>query len=154
VKAPTLGKKVVKGFGWLRLVGRFARVVVDPHNYFGAVAESGDIGLFGMAMLTLATMDSLTQHGMSVALIQKGGDIKPYLGSAYSVQILRGILIGVLLYFSSPYIATFFHEPRVEPLLKVLSLAPVLTGLSNIGLVYFIRELNFRKLLSGKPEHH
>jgi len=146
VKTPPLGKKVVKGLGWLTGLSVASRILLSIRVIILArLLSPGDIGLFGMAMLTLAMMDSLTQQGMSAALVQKDGDIRPYLGSAYSVKILRGILMGVLLYLSASYVAGFFHEPRVEPLLKVLSLVPVLSGLSNIGIIYFTRELDFRQ---------
>jgi O-antigen/teichoic acid export membrane protein len=48
----------------------------------------------------------------------------------------------VLLFIAEPA-SRFFREPRLEPVIYVLALMPLLTGFENIGIVEFQKQLTF-----------
>jgi len=104
-----------------------------------------DFGLFGIALLGLSALNTFSQTGFQAALVQKKGDIKPYLDTAWTVQVIRGFVLAGILFGIAPYVASFFGEPMAIPLLRVLGLSAVFRGLTNIGVVYFQKELEFHK---------
>jgi O-antigen/teichoic acid export membrane protein len=104
-----------------------------------------DFGLFGIVMLALATLDTFSQTGINAALIQRRGDIRPYLGTAWTVQGLRGIVLAVLLYLAAPAVALFFREPDVADLLRFVSAILVMQGFVNTGIVFFTRDMDFER---------
>lgn len=104
-----------------------------------------DFGLLGIAMLALATLESFTQTGIDAALIQKKEDTKAYLDSAWTIQILRGIILSIILAIGASLVGTFFKEPRAIMLIRVLAISVFIFSFRNIGIVYFRKELEFHK---------
>ena len=104
-----------------------------------------DFGLFGMALIGVMALDTLSQTGFEQALIHKKEEIRPYLEVAWTVLFLRGLLLAVLLFVMAPWAAAFFREPDVVPLIRSLGLALLFRGLTNIGVVSFQKNLEFHK---------
>ncbi len=126
-------------FGMEKLLG-LARVIV-----LAAFLGPRDFGLFGFAILALMAADSLTRTGFREALIRHPEDIARHLDVAWTVQVLRGLLLAALLFFFAPLIAAFFDEPGSASLTRAISLILVLQAFANIGVVYFHRDLDFRR---------
>ena len=104
-----------------------------------------DLGLMGVALVALAFTDLTAQTGFRIALIQKKGDIKPYLDTAWTMEVLRGLVLGGAMFAAAPFIAAFFRAPDAETIIKILSLDPILRSAFNIGIVYFRRDLQLHK---------
>lgn len=142
----SLGGKAVKGSLWVFGLQLSNRVFVLIRNVILArLLSPDDFGLFGIAFLSLTTVDTLTEVGIRHALIQKRGDIEPYLNTAWTIQVIRIVALSALLFFSSPFIAEFFNEPRSAIYLQAVSLGLLLRGFYNIRVVYMEKELIFRK---------
>ena len=116
-----LSKRVVKGGAWvfaLRIVSRglgLVRLVI-----LARILAPADFGLMGIALLAMATLDTFSQTGFNAALIQKKEDVESYLNSAWTITIFRGIVLFVVLYFSAPYVATFFKSTEAKPIIQVI----------------------------------
>jgi O-antigen/teichoic acid export membrane protein len=52
---------------------------------------------------------------------------------------------GILLVVAAPYIAAFFEDARLEPIVYVMAGTSLVNGLSNIGVVDFQRFLDFER---------
>lgn len=146
VSGNTLGERVVRAGFWVfalrmaaRLVGMIQTVIL------ARLLAPEDFGLFGVAMLALATLEAFSQTGFSAALIQKKEDTGPYLDAAWTVQVVRGIILASILYAIAPAAATFFREPAARELIRALGIPIAINGLINIGVVYFQKELEFHK---------
>jgi len=141
-----LSQRVVHAGFWafaLRITDRLfglARTIV-----LARVLSPNDFGLFGISLLALSALNTFSQTGFQAALVQKKGNIKPYLDTAWTVQVIRGFVLAGILFGIAPYVASFFGEPMAAPLLRVLGLSAVFQGLTNIGVVYFQKELEFHK---------
>ncbi|WP_051920546.1 lipopolysaccharide biosynthesis protein [Thermodesulfobacterium hydrogeniphilum] len=141
-----LSQRVVRGGFWVFLLRitqqlfNFVRLVI-----LARILSPNDFGLMGIALLTMATLDTFSQTGFQQALIQKKEDIKPYLDSAWSVLILRGFILFTILFFIAPYVASFFNVPEAKPIIQVIGFAVLFQAFTNIGVVYFQKELEFNK---------
>jgi len=142
----SLREKIVKGGFWvfsLRIVTHvfgLARTIV-----LARLLSPGDFGLFGIALLSLAVLDTFLQTGFRQALIQKKEKTKPYLNTAWTVGIIRALVITIILFFVAPLAASFFKAPAAELILKVIGAAVVIQSLTNIAVIYFEKELQFHK---------
>ncbi|MCD6270366.1 oligosaccharide flippase family protein, partial [bacterium] len=142
----TLSQRVVKGGFWvflLRIVNRgfsLIRLVI-----LARILSPNDFGLMGIALLTMATLDTFSQTGFQQALVQKKEDIKSYLDSAWTVLILRGFILFAILFFIAPYAAIFFDAPEAKSIIQVIGFAVLLQAFTNIGVIYFQKELEFNK---------
>jgi len=104
-----------------------------------------DFGLLGIALLALSTLEIFSQTGFRAALIQKKENIESYLDTAWTVSAIRGIVLFLILYLSSPIISKFFNSSQAMLVIKVISISILLSGFRNIGILFFQKELEFKK---------
>jgi len=106
----------------------------------------GEIGLVGIALLTLSAMQKFTNIGLNTALIQrKEENVDSYLNTTWLLEIGRGLLILIVLVASAPLIAWVFDTARAEHLVLAIAFSPLIVGLRNPGVVYFQKNLSFHK---------
>lgn len=141
-----LSQHTIKSGGWVLLVRiihwvlQFVRIIV-----LARILAPHDFGLFGIAFLLLSLLDTFSRTGLWEALIQKNDDIRQYLDTVWTLGVVRGAAIALVLFFSAPAIAAFFNAPEAEAMVKIIGWAMVFQGLSNIGVVYFDKSLEYHK---------
>jgi len=141
-----LSKRVVEGGAWvfaLRILNRglgLVRLVI-----LARILAPADFGLMGIALLAMATLETFSQTGFDAALIQKKEDVESYLNSAWTITIIRGIFLFVILYLIAPYVAIFFKSPEAESIIQVIGFSILFLAFTNIGIIYFQKELEFNK---------
>jgi O-antigen/teichoic acid export membrane protein len=128
------------GFRFLERVVGLVQIVI-----LARVLSPADFGVVGLAMLAMAALDALSQTGFDVALIQKKDDIREYLDTAWSLQVVRGVVTFAVLAAAAPWIASFFRSPESTMIIRAVALVPLLRGFVNYGVIYFQRELEFRR---------
>ncbi|MBN1850280.1 MAG: lipopolysaccharide biosynthesis protein [Deltaproteobacteria bacterium] len=142
----SISRKVIRGGIWvfsLRIVNRglgFIRTVI-----LARLLAPEDFGLFGIAMLSISTLETFSQTGFQLALIQKKENVKSYLDTAWSVSVIRGLILFLILFLSAPLIALFFDSPQATLMIRFIALSTLFSGLKNIGILYFQKELEFNK---------
>ena len=104
-----------------------------------------DFGLMGIAMLAIALLQTFTKTGLNRALIQRDGEIDGHLDTAWTVAVIRGLILGLVLLIGAPLVGRFFNSPEAVPLLRALALIPLVQGLTNVGVVFFDKDLLFRQ---------
>ncbi|MFC7140326.1 lipopolysaccharide biosynthesis protein [Halosimplex aquaticum] len=103
-------------------------------------------GVVAMAMIAIAVLTTFTTIGFNEALIQHEEDnVDSYLNTAWVAKSIRGAVLMVLMFTLAPFAAEFFDEPLVTPTLRALSIIPLLNGVVNPAVVYFKKDLRFRK---------
>jgi O-antigen/teichoic acid export membrane protein len=100
----------------------------------------------GVALLTMSVLESFSATGFHAALIQKKENITSYLDAAWTILVLRGFVLFLILYGSAPYVALFFKEPEAEYIIRVVGISILFHAVTNLGVIYFRKELEFRKL--------
>jgi O-antigen/teichoic acid export membrane protein len=95
--------------------------------------------------LTLATLETFSQTGFYQALIQRKDRSIDYLNSAWTVLIIRGFLLFLILFFLAPVASNLFKEPSSMRVIQFIGLSAFLSSFTNIGTVYFQKDLEFKK---------
>jgi lipopolysaccharide exporter len=142
----SLTQRVAKGGMWiftLRVLENGLRILkliivarfLAPH----------DFGLFGIALLAMSALETFSQTGFQTALVQKKGDIAPYLDTTWTVSIIRGACLFFILFISAPSIALFFKTPEASLIIRVVGATLCVGSFVNSGIVYFQKELEFNK---------
>lgn len=105
-----------------------------------------EFGLLAIALVTIRTMMAVTDVGMLQALVQRPDCGEESYDAGWTVGVLRGLGIALLVAAGSPLIAAAFGEPRVTPILLALAAKPALDSLASIEVARLTRELRFRPL--------
>jgi len=142
----TLSQRTVRSGAWMlgfrgveRAVGLVQIVIL------ARALSPDDFGIVGLAMLAMAALDAFSQTGFDVALIQKKDDIRGYLDTAWSLQVVRGLTTFAIMAISAPWIASFFRSPESTMIIRAVALVPLLRGFVNSGVIYFQKDLEFRR---------
>lgn len=147
-----LYQRTVRGGAWvfgLRIteqVFNIVRLII-----LARVLAPNDFGLLGIALLGMMALETFSQTGFQQALIQKKENIKDYLDAAWTVMLLRSLILCAVLFFAAPHIALFFDAPQATTIIQVIGISFLLGGAGgvggfvNIGVLYFQKELKFNK---------
>lgn len=139
-------RTAVKGVGWmgaLRFLTRglgLLRIII-----LARLLTPEDFGLFGIAAITLAFVETMTETGISLALVQQEEEIDGYVNTAWVISIARGFGITALIILSSWLIVSFFQQPKAWSLTLAIAIIPAVKGFINPGAVEFIKKLQFHK---------
>ncbi len=142
-------KEAARGVSWmagLRIVTRSLAIV--KFAILARILLPSQFGLFGIALLVLGFLETMTETGINVFLIQEKDDIRGYINSAWVVSILRGALIAIVIIILSPFIISFFATPGARNLLFMVALVAFIRGFINPSEINFQKSLAFHKEFS------
>ena len=104
--------------------------------------------LYGtIALVTVFTtiMQVFVDSGMGNALIQKKDADDLDFSTVFYFNITVCVLLYGIMFLVAPFIAHFYNLPELTPIVRVLSLTLVVSGLKNVQQAYVSRNLLFRK---------
>ncbi len=104
-----------------------------------------DFGLVTMAALVLGFLNMFSEMGTGLHLLRQPEATREHCDTAWTIGVLRGLVVGALLAALAPLGAQYFNEQRVVPIILVLAINTVLVGTYNIGLVLIRKDLDFFK---------
>jgi lipopolysaccharide exporter len=141
-----LGLQMAKGAAWmialrfaLRGIGLVSMIVL------ARLLVPADFGLVAIATALAGALAAVSEFSFQVALIQNQAADRRHYDTAWTLGILRGlVLAGALTAAASP-LADLFSDPRLESVLLMLALGVLLTSLENIAVVDFRRDLQFHR---------
>ncbi|MGH8218521.1 MAG: lipopolysaccharide biosynthesis protein [Steroidobacteraceae bacterium] len=102
-----------------------------------------DFGLVAMATSLIAFLELLTYFGLDTALLRDQETTRAHFDVVWTLNVLAGGLIALLMVTLSIPAAHFYHEPRVTPVICALSLGSLIQGFENVGVVNFRKEMRF-----------
>ena len=150
-----LTNKVAFGAIWL-LAGKFLSHMIA---FVGMVIVAKllmpeDLGIIYMAMGTMAIIASLTDLPVAMALIQIKDPTKQDFDTAFTLQLLRGLLVATTVTLMAWPTSVIFNDERFQPIMMVLAIYPLLSGLRNSNFEVKAREMKFsfefRMMLTAK----
>jgi len=139
-------KEALIGTGWMGMLRGLTRGVgFLKIAILARLLTPEQFGIFGIAGITLALLETFTETGLSLALVQQKEDIEEYISTAWVISLLRGVVIGIVILIASSLVTGFFHQPKAFPLLSLIALVPVIRGAINPAVVNFVKKLEFGK---------
>ena len=109
------------------------------------ILAPADFGLVALATSMIAALEILTSFRLDVTLIQNRSATRTEYDSAWSLNLIFSAAVGLLVCLGATPAARFFHEPRLSAVMLVLGASTFVSGLENIGIVNFRKDLNFRR---------
>jgi O-antigen/teichoic acid export membrane protein len=106
-----------------------------------------DFGLVAFATLAVSYLSILKDLGLGVALIQRRQNVEDAANTVFTLNLLLGLGLTVVGIIIAPFVAIFFREPSVTPILRWLSCTFVLNALGSVHIVRLQRELAFHRKL-------
>lgn len=101
-------------------------------------------GLIALAALFISFIETFIDQGFSSAIVQRRDLDSEHLDTAFWTSLGVSITVAVLGVAGAGFIANLFSEPRVEPILRWLSLSFPLTALASVQVAILRRNFAFK----------
>jgi len=138
-------KATIKGITWVGTFRGFTRVIAFARTAILArILIPAQFGLFGVTALVLAFLEILVETGINVFLVQEKDNVDEYINTAWTVSIIRGIVISFIIFLTAKPVSIFFNSPGSLNLLYLMAFVPLIRGLINPAVVKFQKELRFK----------
>ena len=108
--------------------------LLDPETY----------GIVALVTVFTAILQVFVDSGMANALIQKKNADDLDFSTAFYFNLTVCIVLYLGMFFAAPLIADFYNMPDLTPVVRVLSLTIVVSGVKNVQQAYVSRHLKFK----------
>ena len=100
-----------------------------------------------IALITVFTciMQVFIDSGMGSALIQKKNADDLDFSSVFYFNIAMCLALYGIMFVAAPFIAEFYHQPHLTPVIRVLSLTLVISGVRSIQQSFVSKKMIFKK---------
>ncbi len=143
----TLKEKTIHGLWW-SFVDNFANLGIQlvAGIILARILTPREFGLMGMLTLFIAVSQSFIDSGFNNALIRKKECTSTDYSTVfyYTLTISTGIFIA--LFLLSGWISSFFGEPLLKPMIRIISAGLILNAAGSIQMTILTRQINFKSL--------
>lgn len=108
------------------------------------ILSPNDFGLIGMLTFFIAISQSLIDSGFSQALIRKQNCSDADYSTVFYFNFIIGISIYFILFFSSGLISSFFEQPQLFDLIRVLGLVLIINSVTILQRTILTKNINFK----------
>ncbi len=146
--AESINRRMAKGAGW----SVTSRLIVRSLGFISTLILARllipeDFGLVVVATTCVGIIEVMGEFGLDTVLITRQDATKSLYDTAWTLQVLRGAVLFLLVFFGSEYLASLFDDVRLVAVLNWLALGALVQGFVNIGIVEFRKELLLHKEL-------
>lgn len=104
-----------------------------------------DFGIVALAASFVAVASSLTELSLGSALINVAEPETDHLDTVWTLNLARAVILAASFCLAAHPLALLVGDPRLEPVLYVMSLGLALTGMTSPRLSLLERDLHFRQ---------
>ena len=143
----TLTNKVLKGTLW-SFVESFSRQFISfvLGLVLARLLYPSDYGLIGMLMFFIAICQVFIDCGFANALICKNDRNDKDFSTAFYFNLMVGVGTYAFLFIIAPFVASFYNEPELNVLLRVVGLTVFFNSLCIVQTAILTSSLRMRQL--------
>jgi len=141
----SLKKKTISGMVW-----SFADLMANQGIQFilqiilARLLLPEHFGLIGMVLVFIAVSNTVVDSGFSTALIREKNPTKDDYSTVFYCNLIMGLVMYGIIYKYAFTISSFFGEPQLVPILRLLSLVLIINSFGIIQRVILIRNVDFK----------
>jgi O-antigen/teichoic acid export membrane protein len=140
----SLARRIATGATWMVLQRWAVRAIgLVSMTLLARLLVPADFGIVALATSMAAVLDALLELGFDLALIQSQSNERKHYDSAWTLSVIRGVVTASLLLIGARPIANLYGDSRLVMVMAWLAVSSLMSGLQNIGIVEFRRELQF-----------
>ncbi|WP_310993443.1 MOP flippase family protein [Aequorivita marina] len=136
---------VIKGVKWTTL-GTMGVAICSllRLSILARFLDKADFGLMALTLFILGIINLFMDMGLTSAIFHKQKISKNEYSSLYWINLTFGVLVFGIIFFVSPYIASFYNEPLLAQLIVIMALAVLAAALGGQFKTIEHKNLNFR----------
>lgn len=143
----SLKGKTIRSGAWLGIAGIVNQALSFLRSIVLARLLTPEIfGLMAIALIVVRFIEAFTRSGLEAALVHRQSGFEEARDTAFTLLVLRGVLLSAVVIAASPWISDFYNEDRLVSILVVMASSFIFVGFNNINLIARQKDQDFRKL--------
>ncbi|WP_214228890.1 MOP flippase family protein [Pedobacter sp. B4-66] len=143
----SIKKVIIGGFFW-SIVNQLSITLIGLviTGVLARLISPADFGLLAMVTLAIGFLNVLKDFGFGAALIQKKEVSDDEYSTVFWINLIIGCFLTLIVFFSAPFIASFFKESKLENVTKILSFTFII---NSIGIVWnnkLLKDVAFKQI--------
>ena len=140
-------KKLFSGIFWNAIEKFLVKGVSFTISIFLArILSPSDYGLIGMLAVFIALSNTFIESGFVKALVQKQDCTDIDYSTAFYSNLVMSLFIYIILFFSAPYVASFYNEPLLCNILRILSINLIIGSFNIVQRAKLMAKMDFKSL--------
>jgi len=139
--------KIIGSINW-----NFVNTISQTIMTFGVgvvlarILEPGDFGLFGLTIILLGIINLLFNGSISRYIVHKESLDKQDIETSLGISIYLSIFAYLVVWFVSPFVASFFNESLLTDLIRVYTISVFFISASSIFKGIMIKKMQFKMI--------
>ncbi|MBR0090675.1 MAG: lipopolysaccharide biosynthesis protein [Lachnospiraceae bacterium] len=104
-----------------------------------------DYGALSMVIVFIAIANVFVTNGLPSALIQKKDADEMDFSSCFYLNLLLSIILYSIIFIAAPYIASFYGNSILQPVIRVLGCQVVIASVNGVQHSYVARNMMFKR---------
>lgn len=109
------------------------------------ILTPSDFGTVSLVMVFTTIMQVFVDSGLGTALIQKKDADDLDFSSVFFFNLAVCVVLYVVMFLAAPLIGTFYNDTSLTPIIRVISLTIVISGVKGIQQSYVSRNMLFKR---------
>ncbi|EXJ23324.1 Lipopolysaccharide biosynthesis protein WzxC [Alkalibacterium sp. AK22] len=105
-----------------------------------------EYGIIAIVMVFILLANVFVQSGFSTALIQKKDADEVDFSSVMYLSLVIAVVLYGIIFVTAPFIASFYTQPLLIPVLRVLSITLFIGAFNSIQNAFVAKNMMFKKL--------
>lgn len=142
-----LSHRARHAFKW-SILGEAATKIIGPLSFLilARLLVPEDFGVVAAATVVISFSQVFSDAGLAKALIQRRDRTEESANVVFWLNLLIGAFLTILLIIFAPYIGIFFKDPRISPVVRVLSLQIIFVAFSSVQTALLQKDFKFKRL--------
>ena len=142
----SLKQKSIDGVVWT-LIEKFGIQIIKVvlGVILARLLTPADYGLIGMITVFFAIAMVFIDSGFGMAYIQKQNTSETDASTIFYFNLIVSTFFYLVLWFSAPLIASFYQQPQLVDLVRVMSLVLIINSFGLIQITKLKKDINFKK---------
>lgn len=139
-------KKVISSLIWKFLErGGVQGVQFVLSIVLARLVSPSDYGMVAILLVFIQIANVFIQSGFNTALIQKKDADELDFSSVFYLSLVVAFLLYFFLFFVSPFIAEYYSQPSLTPLLRVISISLFFGAINSVQSAYVSKTMQFKR---------
>lgn len=138
--------KVVSSFIWSfgeRILAQVVSLVVGV--VLARILSPNDYGAVSIVMVFITLCNVFVSSGFGTAIVRQKEASTVDFNTAFYLSLGIAIVLYGVLFFTAPFIASFYQLEILKSVMRVLGLRIILSAFNNIQQTYLQRQMKFKK---------
>lgn len=142
----SIKSKVIAGLSWKfaeRITAQSVSFIVS--TALARILTPDDYGVVAIVLIFISLANVFLSNGFNTGLIQKKDAKNIDFSTTFYCTLAISIVLYVILFISAPFIANFYNNQLLSPIIRVLGIKLPITAFNSVQQAYVARNMLFKR---------